>query len=227
MDEAWYGDLSVTQKVAFEYIWAKADCAGVWSVNKKLAEAHLGEKLDWPALVAACAGRVVELDAERVLLRDFVAVNYANLSAECKAHIPVFKAMEKHRIELVDSYAIAIRTVPRKDPDKDKEKDTDSSGKGMQGETKTPTLEEVIAYGASPNASVPANVCEAWWNEHEQRPRHVSGAYTDKQGTMVFDWKAALRGYASKWRNNDALRNQPRGNGKPAVPHNQKSQWGI
>lgn len=222
MDEAWYCDLTTEQKVIFEYMWAKADCAGVWSVNKRLAEIHLGSKFDWQAFGAACGARLVELDVERWMFRDFLVVNYEKLSRECRAHIPVFKALDRHRIPISDSYC----EIPDSYPDSpDSTRQDKTRRKEVQEETiSTPTLSEVMDYGTGPNGSVPPDVCEIWWNEHEARPRHASGGYTDKSGCLVFDWRAALRGYGQKWRNNDGQRRhngagatRPKNNGVPST----------
>lgn len=67
---------------------------------------------------------------------------------------------------------------------------------------RTPTLDEVIAYGRD-QGNVPQNVCEIWWNDHEARPLDIEGRYTDKGGCAVENWKAALRGFSLRWRDNE------------------------
>lgn len=208
MEETWYCEMSLAQRCVFEFIWAKADCAGVWSVNKKFAEMCLGEKLDWPAFVAACGSRLVELDTEHWWLADLIPVNCGKLSRECKAHLPIFASIEKHRLRRhLDSYSIAIGTLQEKETDKEP-----TSGKGVLGENQTPTLAEVLGYASSPQGNIPADVAEIWWNEHEARPRHSSGGYTDKSELLVLDWKAALRGYSLRWRNNETKAMKPKTN---------------
>ncbi len=85
----------------------------------------------------------------------------------------------------------------------------------------TPTEIEVIAYGRSPQGSVPEEICRVWWNEHEARPRHVTGGYTDKSGLLVADWRAALRGFALRWRNYESQRAAGR-NGTVTAPRLRK-----
>ena len=68
------------------------------------------------------------------------------------------------------------------------------------GRVPTPSLEDVIAYGSGCSGSAPRDCCEAWWYDHEARPRHGTGGYTDKRGVLVGDWRASLRAFAVRWR---------------------------
>lgn len=86
---------------------------------------------------------------------------------------------------------------------------------------KTPTLDEVIAFAAEPQVGIPADVAEIWWNEQESRPFSPAGNYTDKLRCEVGNWRAALRGYALKWRAND---NERKINGNAQKPTPQSSR---
>jgi hypothetical protein len=227
-DDPFYSSLPAEMKLAREYITAKCDNAGVWMPNFALADFQIGMKVEWDDFRARLesAGELMLMSNGSWLIKWFIPTQYGELKDSVNLHRSVLLLLKKHGLEQSnDGIVMASRchqTHPRVEVQTEVKV---TSGKGS-GENQTPTLEEVTAYGAGPNASVPSHVCEAWWNEHEARPRHASGGYTDKQGALVFDWKAALRGYAGKWRQND-LQRKPAGNGKPTVAHDKQSKWGI
>lgn len=67
-----------------------------------------------------------------------------------------------------------------------------------------PTLPQAIAFGQ--NAGHPDDCVTAWWSDCESRPRHPNGAYTDRDGNMIFDWQAHLVGFGTRWRSNEFKR---------------------
>lgn len=46
-DDPWFHDLPPDMKLFWFYILDRCDHAGIWKVNKKLAEFHIGSKVDW------------------------------------------------------------------------------------------------------------------------------------------------------------------------------------
>jgi uncharacterized protein YdaU (DUF1376 family) len=76
----------------------------------------------------------------------------------------------------------------------------------------TPTLDEVIAYGALIGAK--RETCESFFHGNESRPLAPNGNWTFKEGGEIRRWKSALAKFNVSWKGNDAER-QAR-NGKPA-----------
>jgi len=46
-DDVWFQELPISWKCLWWYLFSKCDAAGIWKVNKKLAEFQLGEKIKW------------------------------------------------------------------------------------------------------------------------------------------------------------------------------------
>lgn len=76
------------------------------------------------------------------------------------------------------------------------------------GTVPTPSLEEVIAFGSGLSGDAPPECCEKWFFEHDARPRHPTGGFTDRHGTLVSNWKSSLRGFAVSWRSNEERERQ-------------------
>lgn len=203
-DDPFYSGLPVEMKIAREYITAKCDNAGVWFPNFTLADFQIGAKVDWQNFSTRLesAGELAVLPNGSWLIKWFIGAQYGELKDTVNAHRHVLGVLKKHGLSW-GNHGIVIPS--RWDKDTHKDQDPDKDRKEVPEETKsiTPSLETVLAYAASPQGNVPADVAEIWWNEHEQRPRHASGGFLDKNETLVADWKAALRGYALKWRAND------------------------
>lgn len=219
-DDPFYSSLPHEMKLAREYIHAKCDNAGVWPPNFSLAEFQIGAKVDWQNFRERLegAGEILVLRNGSWLIKWFIPQQYGKLNTDpgaSNAHKSVLKKLKDYGLNYDSRLGVVSIGGPMEPPRQDPGSGQGQEGKGVSGETATPTAAEVIAYGSSPNASVPPDICQIWWDEHEARPRHASGGYTDKFGVLVFDWKAALRGFAGKWRQNEQQR---RSNGRPVTP---------
>ena len=95
----WYLDLPPAMKVAYDYMWAHADCAGIWDVNMKLIEFIVGTKLDWDAFLRKTAGHVLSIATSKYYLPDYIPVIYGKLNLESKAHGKIFDALSRHEID--------------------------------------------------------------------------------------------------------------------------------
>lgn len=130
-------------------MWAKADAAGVWTVNHRLAEFHIGKKVNWEDFIKRSLGRIVAMDAGRYLLREFVRINCGRLSRDCRAHNHVFEALERHKLNpdemVLDSYPIAIGQHKELEEDKDKKKTQEGDARGRAEKTRG-TLEEITTF---------------------------------------------------------------------------------
>src|SRR6478609_9064012 len=104
-DEPWYADLPPVMKCAFEFMWARADNSGVWSVNKRLAEFQIGSRVDWAAFVEKTQGRVLPLSDTEWFLAGFVEMQCGKLSKDSRPHQVVIELLRKRNL-LSDSLCI-------------------------------------------------------------------------------------------------------------------------
>ena len=104
-NDPWFQELSLVHKCFWRYICDNCDCAGVWKVNKRLAEFQIGAPVfNWDELLAAMGNRIMVLSPEKWLVVKFIKFQYGTLSRKCKPHDRVFAALEEHGIvDLVDS----------------------------------------------------------------------------------------------------------------------------
>jgi len=97
-DKEWYRNLSCRQKCFWEYILAKCDVAGVWEADFGLASFQIGE----PVSVKDIAGfgdRIEKLPSGKYWVKDFISFQYGHLSQGCKPHAPVYRLIERHKLE--------------------------------------------------------------------------------------------------------------------------------
>ncbi len=106
-------------------------------------------------------------------------------------------------IELCDSMRTYVYTrsqmspIPTPTPTPSPAPGAESAGTRV---AKPPALSEVIAAGA--RALVEKEICDAFFHRCEARPLSPAGEWTDRNGTAIRNWQAALMAFASSWRAN-------------------------
>lgn len=100
--DPWYMDLPVLLKVLWQYLCDNCDNAGVWPVNRKLAEFEIGEAIPWDYVQGHFDGRVRIIDDGRKWhLTKFLAFQYPNgLSEASKPHQQVLRLLSTHGLEV-------------------------------------------------------------------------------------------------------------------------------
>jgi hypothetical protein len=63
-------------------------------------------------------------------------------------------------------------------------------------------MEQVKQWADQVMAS--AECAECFWHDYEARPLAPSGRWTDRDGNEVRNPQAAFRGYATRWKSNNA-----------------------
>lgn len=129
--DSWFRKLPPRLKCLWQYLCDNCDHAGVIEPDWELAGFQIGEEVtaqDVPSL----GDRVVQLKCGKLWISKFVEFQYGELSHDCKAHNPVFKALERHRVSI--DYAKGIHTL------KEEEKETEQEAEGelLKGETVVP-----------------------------------------------------------------------------------------
>lgn len=165
-DEAWYGDLSIEHKIAYEYVWARADNAGVWSPNFKLGDFQIGKKIDWKGFPEKTGNRIQVLPSGLWVLVGFVEIQCGNLSAASRPHLVVIGMLRSYGLLKNDSLSIVYPkgSDTLKDKDKEEYTDKDSTPKGspegkQNGYAVPPCFESVEGF----------TVTLAQWVEHRKK----------------------------------------------------------
>lgn len=131
-DDPWFQSLPPEMKLAWEYVWAKCDNAGVWVKNEALADFQIGKKVDWAAFISGSDGRMIEVGKTKLAIVGFVAFQCGELNPECRPHVAVIALLKSHGMMGADSllidYPRGINTLQYKDKEKEQDQDTPASG---------------------------------------------------------------------------------------------------
>jgi len=175
-EDPWFCDLDINGKLLWEYLCDKCDHAGIWKVNMRLAEFHLGFKPD----VNGLGGRAIELRSGKWFLPGFVDFQYGELNPANKVHASVIFILKKEGAW--KDLKSPLQGAKDKDKDKEKDKDKDKD-KGVVGGRERPTLSQVAAYCKERNNNVDP---ERWLAHYESNGWRVGR-------NPMKDWKAAIR----------------------------------
>lgn len=134
----WFQELPPHLKCFWLYVCDNTDAAGVWEPNFKLASFQIGKTVT-EADLSQFGERIVKLENGKFAVVSFVAFQYGTLSKDCKAHIPVFRALEKHSLPgtLCIGYPKAMHSLQEEDKEKEEgteaEKEEGSPEGGVNG----------------------------------------------------------------------------------------------
>lgn len=100
-DDPFFMNLSPLYKIFWIYLCDRCDHAGVWKVNKKLADVQIGAEINLQEILKVFNGRIsVIADGEKWVINGFIKFQYkGELNSENKAHKGVLKALQGHGIE--------------------------------------------------------------------------------------------------------------------------------
>lgn len=126
-----YRKLELSLKQAWFYIWTHCDKSGVWEIDKDLFEFENGFEFELQNFSEAY-GELIEVAEDKILMKDFIKINYGTLTDNYNPHKPVFRDMAKNNIKLHPSLNQACFKLV--DIDEDKEEDEYEKGKGGMGE---------------------------------------------------------------------------------------------
>lgn len=149
VDKPWFIELTPAEKCAFMFVKDRCDNVGVWVPNFKMAEAIIGDSVDWDALVEKVNGNIVVLENGKWWLRDMCVFQYGNLSEDCIPHRSYIVLLKKHALfeRVSEGYTRGSYTPKEKDKekeeDKDKEKDKEKEHKGEKKKSAKPTTEPI------------------------------------------------------------------------------------
>lgn len=186
----WFQNLSVKHKCLWFYLCDDCDAAGVWEPNFRLASYMIGEAITVDDL-DQMSGRVMKLECGKYLLVPFVAFQSGEVSADCPAHLPILRSIQKHlTVEEMERVSIGYQKGLVRLQEKEKGKETDlgkSPRKPFEqpAEIYEPPVAEVLAFG-SMGAAIPADFCR-----HYHETKCIKRTWFNGQGVLV-DWKREI-----------------------------------
>lgn len=127
-DDPWFRKLSPTAKLLWSYLTDKCDCVGLMELDIDAATFHIGSKVD-ESHIAELESRLQRLKNGKFFIPKFIPFQYGKLSAECRAHGPVFKAIDLHGLTtdgIAYRYPINSVSIGMKIPSRTK------TGKGQE-----------------------------------------------------------------------------------------------
>lgn len=103
-DDPWFGELSSTAKLLWMFLCDNCDHAGVWEVNRRLADFKIGTPIAWADAAAWFGDRVRVLDGgQKWLLPKFVKFQSPNgLNPKDKFSSHVLGRLKHHGLTLAD-----------------------------------------------------------------------------------------------------------------------------
>lgn len=132
-EDPWYRKLSPAMKLAWEYLYAKCDNAGVIDLDREGAEFHIGATVDWNEFLIVCGPkRIAVMDNGKWWLLKFVEFQYGKLSDKSAPHRKVLSLLEQHGLmegsgSLHVGYKKATSRLKEEDKDKEKEEAKDKA----------------------------------------------------------------------------------------------------
>ena len=127
--DPWFRKLSPSRKLLWLWLCDCCDSSGVIDFDYELASFQIGEDVTNEDL-KAFGDRVEKLSNGKLIISKFLRFQYGKLSNECKAHIPVFRAIETNGLILDDSLSIAypkaIHSLQEKEEEKEAEKEAEA-----------------------------------------------------------------------------------------------------
>lgn len=176
---------------AWFYIWDKADECGVYTYDPDYMKLDLSLNEAIPLHEFSRLPECEILPGERILIKNFLLVNYKNLKPDYNPHKPAFRDLSKNKLILNSSLNQASMKLEEEDIDKDKEEDKE---KGGTGENKTSPKEidverVFIQQGGS------KEMATAFFNRHSATGWKI-------RGSPIFDWSHLVGNFIINWNEN-------------------------
>lgn len=128
--DSWFRELTPQLKCLWLYLCDRCDNAGVWKVDKGLAEFQIGSKIDWQKATETFSGRCTFIKEDKLLIVGFIMFQFGELNENVNLHKNVLKMLSFHGIPYpcdTHSIPIAMGCDTHMVKDKDKVKDKDNS----------------------------------------------------------------------------------------------------
>jgi len=184
-DDVWYQDLPLIWKIFWKYLCDKCDEAGIWKINKSLAEFQLKSKIKWEQAEQRFNNGKLRVDfyEDFWVIKDFVIFQYGKkvFTSPHAFHIKIRDMLDRvsHRVSKIGYPDTLLDKDKEKEEVKEKEKDI------------PPPLEAVSAYCQERNKGVDPN---KWYNHYQS-----NGWMVGKN--KMKDWQASVRNWEKDYKN--------------------------
>ena len=91
-EDSWFLDLPNEHKIFWTYLLDKCDMAGVWKINKRMADFCLGFSVDLQAFLKL-AGDRIEIHDDKWFLTGFITFQYGDLTEANKVYRSVMSCL--------------------------------------------------------------------------------------------------------------------------------------
>lgn len=213
-DDPWFVDLKHEYRFLWLYILDKCNHAGIWKVNKRMAEFVIGAEVDFEGFLKASKNRVkVYQDGEKWFIRKFLDFQYGQLLETNRVHVSVLSELKKEG--LYKDYISPFQGDKDKDINKDKEKEKDKDSFNS-----LKAFEEIWKQYPNKAGKTKAQekFCKSVKTEEDlEAIRKALGAYL--KHLQVNTWKQAQDGktWFNSWRDWVDFKDE-----KPGVPKREK-----
>lgn len=110
--DEWYRKLTPRFKVAWDYIYADCDCAGIWVVDLDVMNLRLGEKFKVEDFFTQFGQNFVEIEPGKCLLVSFFREQYRETKETYNAKIKAIKTLSSYGIEITDGDITLPQALP-------------------------------------------------------------------------------------------------------------------
>lgn len=113
--------LEPSLKQAWFYLWDKCDAIGVYEHDEEYFRIDNGFDIDFNDLLYL--PNSVKISGTKILLTDYIIINYGQLKENYNPHKPAFRDLEKSNLSLNSSLTQACPKLEDEEEDKDEEED--------------------------------------------------------------------------------------------------------
>jgi hypothetical protein len=181
----WFSELSIEQKLAFIYLICNCDHAGIYKLNRKLAEFQTGLS-QFESILGTMCEYVVKIDSYVYFMPKFLKFQYPDFpKSGVKQQDSAVKLLKRNKIsiDILKSYLTLSQEFINS---YDNDNDNDNEYKGSaEGKIKNPTIEEMIKYFVENGFS--AFSAETAWYHYNNKNWH------DSQNKPVLNWKNKVK----------------------------------
>jgi len=114
-EDGWFRKLPLEAKLLWQWLCDHCDQAGVIDPDLELASFQIGMPVS-DSTLTHFGGRIEPIGSNKIHILKFVKFQYGKLSRNCKPHMPVFAALEKHGIDPDGLPEKALQPLPFLDP---------------------------------------------------------------------------------------------------------------
>lgn len=192
-DDPWFRRLSPARKCLWQYICDRCDQSGVIDLDYEAASFQIGAEVSEADLLAF-GERVEKLPCGKAWVAKFVKFQYGELSTACKAHTPVFAAIERNGLK--QRLSKPIQQLPDsphrglQEAEKEKEEETDRGG-GVGGGDVSPSWPAVRAHAVQ--------IGLAEWKALDFFNEMEGCGWLDYNKRPIRKWQNVLNRVRTKW----------------------------